>query len=182
MLINELKRLFASHGLANAFEEQKPLFLWGEVMGPNIARLTDPTRVHQGVLHIQVGNHVVAQEYTMMREVFLEKLNAHLDQPLKDIKFHVATLDRPAAPSPKMPQADEVELSSEENDSLESIVDEIEDESLKQSLLGLLQTFKKTQAIRSDQENQKQCPECGMFHNAKETHCAYCRLEGRAQE
>jgi len=177
--IEELRAVFARRGIRREFEEQLALFVWGKVMGPNIVATTRPIQVSDDVLFVQVGGHAVAQEYGMMREAFLEKLNPHLPRLLKDIKFHVAALERPADPPTPPPDLNSIELPEPDQDQLKTWVEDVDDQTLKHSLSALIQTVLKAQRLKSGQAGVKQCPGCGNPHEGEETLCAFCRIEGR---
>lgn len=178
MPIPELENIFAAYGLKETFYEQEALFHWEEVVGPNTARLTEPLSVSEGVLYIQVGNHVFAQEYTLMRDTWLKLLNQRLHQPLKDIRFKVATIDKPKPP-PELPSVDDVNLDESEQAEVETLFEGLEDDSLKQAFMRVFETQQKAEKIRAELENQKQCPSCQMYHDGDGLLCPFCVLEGK---
>lgn len=181
MRLKELERLFAGCGLTEAFVEQEALFLWPQVVGERTARLTEPLSVREGVLSVRVGNHVAAQEYTLMREAWLQRLNARLKRPLKDVRFKVAPINTTFGKAQKTPDVDGVQLNEQELAAVQSMVSEIADERVRRSFQKLIEAHKKLQKLKAQQRAGKKCPGCGLYHDAVETLCAYCRLEGKTR-
>lgn len=179
MQLLELARLFSAYGLGEAFVEQEALFYWADVVGPQTARLTQPLIVRGGILHVRVGSHVFAQEFTLMRETLLKRLNERLQRPLKDIRFKVAALNTPVKEPESMPTAEAVELTPSQQDEVIQLLENVEDERLKRAFKRLFETYTKVQTIKAQHPDQKRCPGCGLYHNSPETLCAYCRLEGK---
>jgi len=179
MQLSELARLFSAYGLNEAFMEQEALFYWADTVGAQMARLAQPLIVREGILYVQVGGHVFAQEYTLMRETLLERLNQRLQQPLKDIRFKVASIKTPIKKPVPMPATDAVALEPSQQTEISQLLDDVEDERLKGAFQQLFETYAKVQKIKAQHPDQKRCPACGLYHNSPETHCAYCRLEGK---
>lgn len=132
MTLAELKRLFARYGLQEAFAEQEALFFWPQVVGPRLAVLAEPLLVREGVLYLQVGSSVLAQELSALRQDYLERLNARLERPLVDLRFKVAARPRPARPAPPPPAASHPEAPA----ALEAALAEVEDPRLRAALAG----------------------------------------------
>lgn len=179
MRLKELERLFAGCGLTEAFAEQEALFRWPQVVGERTARLTEPLSVREGVLYVRVGNHVSAQEYTLMREAWLQRLNARLKRPLKDIRFKVAPINTISSKTPEALDVDGIQLNEQELADVQNMVSEIADERVKRSFQKLIEAHKKLQKLRAQRSAEKKCPGCGLYHDAVEVLCVYCRLEGK---
>ena len=179
MQLSELARLFSGYGLGQAFVEQEALFHWPDAVGEQTARLTQPLIVREGILYVEVGSHVFAQEYTLMRETMLQRLNQRLKRPLKDIRFKVASIKRPVQKPAPMPALDGVDLDSSQQAKINELLDDIEDDRLKDALKHLFETYAKVQTVKAQQPGQKRCPGCGLYHDSPEAFCACCRLEGK---
>lgn len=181
MRLAELARLFATYGLKDAFLEQEALFCWAEVVGPQTARLTNPQIVRDGVLYVQVGNHVFAQEYTLMRQAWLGRLNQRLQRPLRDIRFKVVALEAPRPKSPS-PTVEDVALDEPQRQEIARLVSEVEGGPLREALRGLFETYAKIQRIKAGQPNQRACPGCGLYHDGEGPLCAFCQIEGKTTD
>lgn len=71
-----LKRLTVSLGIAPKLRELRVLELWSEVVGEQIARVTEAERVEQGTLYVAVRSAPWRAELTMCRLELIERLNA----------------------------------------------------------------------------------------------------------
>ncbi len=182
MRFEDLTRLFAARGLKDAFLEQEALFVWAEAVGAQTARLTQPQIVRDGVLYVQVGSHVFAQEYTLMRETLLARLNARLRTPLRDLRFKVAALAAPAPPKPPGPTASDVALDAAQRDEIARLVDGVEAGPLREALRGLFETYAKVQRLKADRPGQRACPGCGLYHDGDGPLCAFCQIEGKSPD
>ncbi|MFQ3679045.1 MAG: DUF721 domain-containing protein, partial [Pseudanabaenaceae cyanobacterium] len=87
------------------------LAVWPTVVGPEVAGHTRPIAIRRQVLDVATAGGVWAQALTFERSRILTKLNAHLAEPLLDIRFSTArwapearrgvgTVPKTAAPSP----------------------------------------------------------------------------------
>lgn len=61
---------------------------WAEIVGEQIARVSDAVRIDKGVLVVRVTNGPWRNELTLMKGSILEKLNGALGQgKVRDIRF-----------------------------------------------------------------------------------------------
>lgn len=172
----ELEKLFAACGLRDAYLEQEALFLWAEVVGPRLARLSQAQAVSEGYLYVGVGHHAFAHECTLMRDQWLQRLNARLRRPLKDIRFKVIALKvspQPVAP----PKLAEVSLDEGEVLRIETLVQGVEDEPLRRALRALFETYARREKIHATLPGKRRCPRCGLHHPGPEEQCSFCRIE-----
>lgn len=65
------------HGLSQRLEQASVIPEWGELVGPKIAKVTEPMVVLEGgILVVAVTSAAWAQELQMMSPMILEKLRA----------------------------------------------------------------------------------------------------------
>ena len=173
----ELEKLLASCGLREAFVEQEALFVWAEVVGPRLARLSQAQAVSEGYLYVGVGHHAFAHECTLMRDQWLQRLNARLLRPLKDIRFKVISLqEQPLPPAPR-PKLEEVSLDEREVLRIEALVQGVEDESLRRVLRALFETYARREKVHAALPGRRSCPRCGLHHPGPEEQCSFCLIE-----
>ncbi len=80
---------FKSAGLEDKFEQYYALAYWQKVVGKEIARHTEPFRVQDGVIFVQVDSDVWRTELQYMKPEIIEKLNHELKKTvIQDIKFY----------------------------------------------------------------------------------------------
>lgn len=61
---------------------------WPDIVGEQIARVTEAVRIDRGVLVVRVKNGPWRNELTMRKREILEKTNSHLkDVQIRDIRF-----------------------------------------------------------------------------------------------
>lgn len=172
----ELEKLFAASGLREAYLEQEALFLWIEVVGPRLARLSQAQAVSEGYLYVGVAHHAFAHECTLMRDQWLQRLNARLRRPLKDIRFKVIALKASPQPAPP-PKLAEVSLDEREVLRIETMVQGVEDESLRRALRALFETYARREKLHATLPGKRRCPRCGLHHPGPEEQCSFCRIE-----
>ncbi|MFQ5794323.1 MAG: DciA family protein [Candidatus Bipolaricaulia bacterium] len=175
--------IFRRNALYRQYMQQEPLWIWAEVVDANIGRLTTPLIVKNRVLHIEVTNHVVQQELSMMEERFVEKINARLSETnwIKGVRFQVIkgqiqerTKARQAErKSDDLPQ---ISLDEAEDQRIEEMVRGVEDDRLKRALMEMIHSEVKREWIR-EQWGWKRCFRCGIYHDEQDDLCVACRLE-----
>jgi len=75
-------------GIAPKMAQYDVITVWAEVVGPQIARVSVPQRVENGVLFVTVATAPWRAELSMKRLELLEKLNARIGtKVLNDIRF-----------------------------------------------------------------------------------------------
>jgi predicted nucleic acid-binding Zn ribbon protein len=75
-------------GLAGTLAQYDILTAWPEVVGEQIARVTTPQRIDNGVLFVGVRNATWRSELTMKRMEIIDKLNRRAGASIvKDIRF-----------------------------------------------------------------------------------------------
>lgn len=75
-------------GIAPKMARYDIIAAWPEVVGPQIARVTSPERMENGVLYVGVTTAPWRAELSMKRIELIEKLNTHVgSRVLNDIRF-----------------------------------------------------------------------------------------------
>lgn len=176
--LKEIRELFERLGASEQFYEQEPLLLWPQAAGPQMSKLTQPLRVRQGVLYIEAANHTVAQQLSLLKEVYLKKLNALLSEPqIHDLRFRVGSSFPGVRPSPHDPPEGE-QLNLLEREQISRWLDELDDPKLKKTFESWIRV-----SIQRDRERarrgEKRCKICGIHHDGGGEICYYCGLEGR---
>ena len=98
--------LLRSEDLARALQPHMAKVHWAEIVGPQVAGVTQIEAVRGGVLFVRVKNSVWANELTLLKEDMLRRLNAKLGgRVLTDIRFNASGLSKPKKGSEKKPGA-----------------------------------------------------------------------------
>lgn len=77
-----LQRLISDLGIEMRLSERKVIMLWEEVVGPEIARATEPDRMTRGSLHIRVKTAPWRHALMFQREEIRRKLNGRMGEDL----------------------------------------------------------------------------------------------------
>jgi len=81
-LVNDL-------GIKDKLVEAEAVVHWEEVVGKQIARTTEATRIIKGVLFVRVKTSTWRNELSMRKKEIIEKLNRFIGKEIvKDIKFN----------------------------------------------------------------------------------------------
>lgn len=73
-----LNRLFSNLGIAGGIKQQQAILAWNDVVGPVIAKVTEPVRIEHGRLYVEVENNTWRQELHFYKHQIVEKLNNEL--------------------------------------------------------------------------------------------------------
>jgi len=75
-------------GIAPTLKQYDALTSWPEVVGEQIARVTSPERIENGILIVHVGSASWRSELSMRRMEIISKLNARAGAPvIREIRF-----------------------------------------------------------------------------------------------
>lgn len=77
-----LGRLIEEMGMGIPLAERRAVLLWSDVVGPEIARVTEPGRVKGGCLPVRVKTAPWRHALIFRREEIREKLNSRLGEEL----------------------------------------------------------------------------------------------------
>lgn len=84
-----LKAMIECDGDSAEFDRQKASFLWSEIAGPTINRLTTRRYVEGSTLHVFISSGPMKGELAYMLPGFIEKINEAIGrQVLKKIALH----------------------------------------------------------------------------------------------
>lgn len=85
---NALAELVASLGIDGTLKRYSVLAGWAEVVGEQIARVTTPQRIENGVLFVAVKTAPWRSELSLQRLEIMKKLNAAAGaEVVRDIRF-----------------------------------------------------------------------------------------------
>jgi len=75
-------------GIAGRIREYDAVVKWNDVVGEQIARVTEAVKIERGVLVVRVKNGPWRNELSLLKNDVIEKMNASLGEKLvKDIRF-----------------------------------------------------------------------------------------------
>ena len=140
-----LKQLFQDQKWENNIEASLPLLRWQEIVGPQLARQTQPEFFKDGVLQVRVENSVWLNHLRFLAEELRQKLNEELPSlEIKELRFRQGTLDkvRSSSPSTGAHAASDPERDAGPNQPLSQeqrrLLETISDPELKRDLETLL--------------------------------------------
>ena len=81
------------HGLYEKVREQQAIVLWPQIVGPALNRVTQALQLREGTLLVRVQGAVWRSELHHMLPQLLEKLNASLNKPLREIHLLSGAVD-----------------------------------------------------------------------------------------
>lgn len=175
--LREIAEIFARYGLAEQFREQEPLFYWEEAVGPRLARIARPLRVHKNTLYVEVTSPVQARELELLKEKIIKRLNELLgEERVKELRFRASGVIQEQKPKPTRPRLEEIALSAEERQEIAAAVSGVADERLREALFRLLETEKRIERLRKEL-GFRRCSRCGVLHDGPGDLCFYCQLE-----
>ena len=175
--LKALEHLFERYGLSDELKEQRPVFVWRQVVGELIARRTCPLYVMNGVLYVEAATPVIAQELSLMKGDYIKRINEVLGEVcIRDIK--------PKAPEQTHEDSRLIDpidfqhapLLDDEREQIQKITAAITNDQLREALERFLITLKKLEKARQ-RLGWKRCPNCGVFHDGDGTLCFNCEYE-----
>ncbi len=88
--LNELIFQFLeSIGIKERVEEHFAFVYWDSVVGKEIAKQTEPTKITRGILFVKVKDSVWRNELQYFKNEIIEKLNKRIGKKvIEDIKFY----------------------------------------------------------------------------------------------
>lgn len=96
---------FQSQELAQALRPHMAKARWTEIVGPQVAGVTQVEAVRDGILVVRVKNSVWANELTLLKDDMLRRLNLALGgRVLTDIHFKASGLARAKKAPAKLPE------------------------------------------------------------------------------
>jgi predicted nucleic acid-binding Zn ribbon protein len=97
-----LERSLRDLGLQKRLKTEQLTVLWPKIVGPSVAKITNPAQFRNGTLFIDVADHVWMQELKFQEVELIRRLNDTLREPLvRRLFFQLARIGRP---EPSLPQ------------------------------------------------------------------------------
>lgn len=103
-----LGRVIRRYGLERGIREQQAIAVWPEVVGPALARVTEPLFLNQGRLVVRVDGSSWHAELHHLLPQLLGQLNKQLDTPVAEIKLRAGRVQRESKPVARLVQVKEV--------------------------------------------------------------------------
>ncbi len=159
---------------------------WAEVVGPQVAAVTQVEKVQGTELVVRVKNSVWANELTLLKGDMLRRLNLALGGPvLSGIRFKASGLAQKkdkarVSIAPALPDSDalaQIRLSGDVLGRLEAVVQPITDEGLRARVRASLLRAARLEAWKRERD-WRPCLRCGaLLPLAGLPHlCALCRV------
>lgn len=76
-------------GLNEAYDEQRAAYLWTEIVGPTVNRMTTRRYISDGVLHVYISSAPLKSELGFLTDVLVSRINEAIGRPIvKSIMIH----------------------------------------------------------------------------------------------
>ena len=83
-----MQELIGGLGIKKRIDEYQAVVRWQEIVGEHIAKISEATRIRQGILFVRVSASTWRNELQLRKPEIMKKLNKALGEDLvKDIKF-----------------------------------------------------------------------------------------------
>ena len=171
--------------LDDSLREASAVTLWAEVVGEQIAVVTEAERVRDGVLYVVARGHTWAFELTFHREQIMKGLNSRLGRnTIKEIRFRPGVIRTPgAAPAPPepVPTVEElavIALDLAETEAVERETARVADPEMQTVVRRLLTNERKREKWRRAR-GYHECVGCGALYAEDGDFCPACRSEAR---
>jgi len=83
-----LKKAISESGFKKALDQEDAVFVWGEVVGKNISKVTEAKEVDKGTLVIKTESATWRQELHMQKKEIINKINKKIGSiAIKEIRF-----------------------------------------------------------------------------------------------
>jgi predicted nucleic acid-binding Zn ribbon protein len=87
-LASAIQELIGEIGIKKKIDEYQAVVKWAETVGDHIAKVSQATRIRQGVLFVSVRVSTWRNELQLRKAEIIKKLNKSIGEDLvKDIKF-----------------------------------------------------------------------------------------------
>lgn len=134
-----MKELINSLGLRAGLSRHNVVHLWSRIVDPVVLRHVRAERVDGATLYLTADSSVWMSEMSAIKPVLLEKVNAFLepgDAPLTDIRFRQQSRGKAA---PESLPAAEPELTDHDRRTIRTILEPVQDDTLKRVLSRILE-------------------------------------------
>jgi len=145
-----LEDVFRKKNLESRLKDYHVFDVWGEVVGPRVARHTQPKRFQDRILWVTVDTTVWMQQLTFLEGKIREKLNQAIGSSrIEKIRFQIGELShlhKEASESDVFPEWQNATIDNSVKEDIEKEVAVLNDEELKKRLKDLFQ--KSSQLLR----------------------------------
>ena len=83
-----LKKAINESGFKKAIDQEGAVFIWNDVVGKNISKVTKATKVDKGTLVVKTESATWRQELHMQKKEIINKINKKIGSiAIKEIRF-----------------------------------------------------------------------------------------------
>ncbi|MFL3013656.1 MAG: DUF721 domain-containing protein [Candidatus Neomarinimicrobiota bacterium] len=83
-----LKKAINEAGFKKAIDQEGAVFIWNDVVGKNISKVTKATKVDKGTLIVKTESATWRQELHMQKKEIINKINKKIGSvAIKEIRF-----------------------------------------------------------------------------------------------
>ena len=83
-----LKKTIENSGFKNALLQERAVFIWPDIVGKNISKISNATSVDKGVLFVKVESATWRQELYMQKNEIINKINKKIgSKAIKEIRL-----------------------------------------------------------------------------------------------
>jgi hypothetical protein len=176
-----LKRLH----LDGRAREMQAMLVWAEVVGPQIAAVTEPDAVRDGILHIVARTSTWASELTFHKQSILKGINGRLGKgTLRDLRFRQGALSgtsgveaRPE-PGPTAEELAGIPLTEEDTRAI-ALAAEAQPDPDMAAMVSRILAGERRRRHWLVQQGRRLCPRCGAQYDRDGAECPACRMERR---
>lgn len=155
---NILSPFLKRTGLSWRIKEQKIIENWQEIVGRDIARNTEPSKLRGGVLYIKVSNSIWMQQLQFLKEEIIKRIHQEIKGVgLDDLRLFIGKID--STPSTYLPATQEnggdnillkknQEISSFIPKEIEEKIGQIRDPEMRQILSALYTKNRQTKGTK----------------------------------
>ena len=87
-LKSAIKKAVRKAGVEKALKQESAVFLWGEIVGQTVSKVTRVEKVEKGVLTIKTESPTWRQELHMQKKEIIDKINSKIgSKTIKEIRF-----------------------------------------------------------------------------------------------
>lgn len=136
-----LNEILAGLGLKRGIESAKALTDWEQIVGEKIAAHAQAFSVKKDILFVTTSSPMWTQELSLMKRHLVKRINAHLKQDqIREIRFLTRGVNAKSKHAPDEDSVDlkRVALSAVEMSEVDHIVEEIDDQELRESMRRVL--------------------------------------------
>lgn len=175
VLEDTLRRL----DLTDAALEAKAILLWSEVVGPQLAKVSEPKTFSNGTLVITVRSSAWNQELTFQKSSILQRYRERLGKFfVRDLRFVVGTVGATSPQAAHTPPEEEVRRIRLPREEVEEIAraSACDDPELGQAIRRALTREAQLRHWRLE-HGARECTQCGAAHRTPHAICPACRLD-----